>query len=257
MDNPIPEGEVASGAAGSPADRHTRASRKAVPPTAASTPTPAEQARARRHKQVHTSIVVVFGGIVPVLLIVLAILGLRDLQTTFAPGKDNVVQTLTSVQKVVSDSKDVNAYALASFMFAEHSNFGVVHDKQRMKVVVIQIGFAVASIGIMFILLGVNDGGAQVAAKSTVGKVDFKTASTGLVTFLIGAGMAYGAGIIPNEYTTVGVPRYGAMGEQPQSDLRADLVQAATVCAKDPVATRGACLVDALAAAAAGEKEKP
>lgn len=72
---------------------------------------------------------------------------------------------------------------------AEHSNYGVVHDKQRMKIVVMQIGFSVASVGIVFILLAMNDGGAELSPETTGTRIDFKTASTGLAAFLIGAGI--------------------------------------------------------------------
>ncbi|CAB3752410.1 hypothetical protein [Paraburkholderia humisilvae] len=247
MDTPSLEGSTAS------------ATRAMPPPAVAPPVTPAVRARACRRKRVHIAIVVAFGALVPAFLIGLAVYGLWDLQRDFGPGGESVVHTIAGVQKVVTDSKDVNAYALASFVFAEHSNYGVVHDKQRMKIVVMQIGFAVSSIGIMFILLGVNDGGAEVTAETAGTKIDLKTASTGLVAFLIGAGMAYGAGIIPNEYSTVGVPTYGTGGEADDSAdtaLRAFLVQVVKTCSADPEQTQGACFVQSLARPGALGDEK-
>ena len=41
-------------------------------------------------------------------------------------------------------------------------------------------------------------------------KVDFKTASTGVLVFVVGATMATLGGILRNEYQTVGIPGYGA-----------------------------------------------
>lgn len=123
-----------------------------------------------------------------------------------------------------------------------------MHDDRFAQHVVVR--FSVASVGIMFILLGVNDGGAELSAETAGTKIDFKTASTGLAAFLIGAGMAYGAGMIPNEYKTVGVPTYGSGEEAADSSdtaLRDFLRQVVTSCSADPESTQGACFVQSLA----------
>lgn len=235
--------------AGSEADPATVTADAKAPPSGKSEKTDREQTlvRAKRRKRAHIAIVIAFGALVPVALIALAALGLWHLERDFSPATDNFIQTLTDVQKVVSESKDVNSYALASFMIAEHSNASVVHDKQKMKIVVMSLGFAVLSIGMMFILLGVSDGGVDVKAESAGTKIDLKTASTGLVAFLIGAGMSYGAGIIPNEYSTAGVPSYAGIIAPSDPSLREYLGKVVTACSHDAEKDQGACFVGSLA----------
>jgi hypothetical protein len=101
-----------------------------------------------------------------------------------------------------------NDYALYSIIAAERTNQSVVINKQIMKIVVMQIGFAVASIGIMFIILGISDGGADGVVGWGTFKFDFKTGSTGVVVFVLGAAMATAGGVLKNEYATVPIPGF-------------------------------------------------
>ncbi len=80
-------------------------------------------------------------------------------------------------------------------------------NKQSMKLTIIHIGLAVISVGMMFIILGINDGGGEGGVKLSGIDFNFKTVSSGLAIFIAGALMASGA-LINNIYTTAAVPGY-------------------------------------------------
>jgi hypothetical protein len=116
-----------------------------------------------------------------------------------------------------------NDYALYSLAMIEASNFRGLLNKQRMKVAVIHIGFAIASVGVLFIVLGFDRGGLEfsggVDAKTTL---NLKVAGSGLAVFVLGAGLAGAGGLMPNQYTTAGMPQYVAtLGEPPLSPAAA------------------------------------
>ncbi|MCJ1958667.1 hypothetical protein MUB10_27560, partial [Klebsiella variicola] len=71
-----------------------------------------------------------------------------------------------------------------------------------MKLTIIHIGLAVISVGMMFIILGINDGGGEGGVKLSGIDFNFKTVSSGLAIFIAGALMASGGALINNIYTT-------------------------------------------------------
>ena len=89
-------------------------------------------------------------------------------------------------------------------------------NKQIMKVTIMQIGFAVISVGMMFIVLGINDGGASGGAEVSGFKFDFKSGSTGVVVFVVGALMATAGGVLKNDYNTVPIPEFVYLSTHPE-----------------------------------------
>ncbi|GJH26281.1 hypothetical protein [Caballeronia novacaledonica] len=152
--------------------------------------------------------IVFFGVVLPVVVLFQAYMNLNELPKAIPGQQMDVVKTFGDVKKLASESNIANDYALFAMLFAEQSNKQAIVNKQLLKVVIIQVGFAVISVGLMFIILGISDGGATVGGKGGGIEVDLKTGSTGLVTFVIGAAMAAGGALIPNEYTTVGAPDF-------------------------------------------------
>lgn len=104
--------------------------------------------------------------------------------------------------------RSANDFSLYSVMAAEHTNRAVVTNKQVMKVAVMQIGFAVVSLGLMFVILGINDGGGSAVVGGSGLTFDFRTGSTGALVFVIGAAMATAGGVLKNDYQTVPVPTF-------------------------------------------------
>ena len=151
--------------------------------------------------------IVVLGIVFPVLILAQAYLGLASLARSIdrSMRPDQVVETFRQVRPQV---KSPNDYALYSEMFAENVNQTIITNKQIIKVVVIEIGFAAMSLGLMFVLLGFNDGGGEGGAAFGGIKVDFKTASTGALVFMVGAAMATAGGVLKNEYKSVPLPQY-------------------------------------------------
>lgn len=154
-----------------------------------------------------TSAVIIFGVIVPVAILFQAYIGLSDLREDVS--KHTTANTTSEEYKSVRPLlQDANDYAFYNLLYSERTNLIVVTNKQVMKVTVIQIGFAAISLGLMFIVLGINDGGAQGAVEGSGLKIDFKTSSTGAVVFIVGALMATAGGVLKNQYETVPIPGY-------------------------------------------------
>lgn len=156
--------------------------------------------------------VLVFGLIAPTVLIVQAYQSVHSLEAFLQAGiaASDPGRNLAHAQPLLRSPND---YLLYSQLSSERVNQAVLINKQVMKSVVMQIGFAVASLGLMFVMLGITDGGAVTRLSWLSVKVDFKTASTGVLVFVIGAAMATTGGVLRNDYATVPVPPFTANGE--------------------------------------------
>lgn len=157
---------------------------------------------------------ILFGVVVPLLILAQAYVGLASLgkSVSYAGRNDDLVQTLAAARKNLTNGND---YALFSLLYTEQANQRTMVNKQVMKVSIMQIGFAVASVGMMLIILGFNDGGASGTAELSGVKFDFKSGSTGVVVFLVGASMATMGGVLKNDYSTVPIPQYVQMEANP------------------------------------------
>lgn len=152
-------------------------------------------------------VIVALGVVIPIFLLMQAYAGLSSLATDvgYVRKSENVSELFLSAKKSINN---VNDYALLSLLYAEHANQKTMLNKQVMKVSIMQIGFAVLSVGMMFIVLGIKEGGAEGGIGIGEIKFDFKTGSTGLVVFVIGALMATAGGVLKNDYDTVPIPGY-------------------------------------------------
>lgn len=81
-------------------------------------------------------------------------------------------------------------------------------NKQVMKTSIINIGFAVMSIGLMLLVLGIESGGAEASAAVNELEFNLKTGSTGVAIFVVGAIMATLGGVLKNDYQTSQIPNY-------------------------------------------------
>ncbi len=173
--------------------------------------------------------VVGLGVVFPVLILAQAYLGLASLARNIdrSLSQNEVVAVFRQVQPLV---KSPNDYALYSEMFAENVNQIIITNKQIIKVVVIEIGFAAMSLGLMFVLLGFNDGGGEGGVSWGEIRIDFKTASTGALVFLVGAVMATAGGVLKNEYKSVPLPEYIALESSGPGAEEASSLEAYQTC---------------------------
>lgn len=173
--------------------------------------------------------VVGLGVVFPVLILAQAYLGVASLARNIdrSLSQNQVVEVFKQVQPLV---KSPNDYALYSEMFAENINQIIITNKQIIKVVVIEIGFAAMSLGLMFVLLGFNDGGGEGGVSWGEVRIDFKTASTGALVFLVGAVMATAGGVLKNEYKSVPLPEYIALDSSGPSAEEASTLEAYQTC---------------------------
>lgn len=151
-------------------------------------------------------VALMLGVIVPAIILVQSMMGLSALSASINDAEQEDLVSL--VAKLKKTDPSGNDYSFASLINSERANKKVMVSKQIMKVSVMQIGFAVISLGMMLIVLGINDGGMHTTTGYQGMSFDFKTGSSGIVIFLVGAGMASAGGILKNDYTTVQIPNY-------------------------------------------------
>jgi hypothetical protein len=171
--------------------------------TATTSPRPAS-----RPVAVSRSIAIaIFGVIVPVLILGQAYLGLSAMQNSVLSQLKQPPTGLVIDTKVTPNPTG-NDYALFAMSYAEASNRQIIVNKQVLKVSVMEVGLAVASLGLMLILLGFELGPTTVGGTSGGFSLNIQAASGGVVVFLAGAAMSAAGGLLSNEYTTVGTPEF-------------------------------------------------
>lgn len=153
-----------------------------------------------------------FGLVIPAALLLNVMMSVSKLDATIG-HTEGVTQVIENYKSVKDDLDSANDYALLSVLAAENANQKTMINKQVMKVAVIQIGFAVISIGLLFVVLGFNDGGIKVVGENAGLNFNLVTGSTGLAAIVIGASMSTLGGVMKNEYQTVKVPEYGMNNE--------------------------------------------
>lgn len=172
----------------------------------------------RRHlamiRHLRLGAVLIFGIIFPLALLSQAFFAVRsaDFQANF--DTIGIEKSLPAQMVKLARPEDYTLYAL---VFVETSNRKVMLNKQMMKMAVIQIGFAVISVGMLLLLLGIDAGGIDLDGehKALGAKLNLKIASTGVVVFVIGATMAALGGLLINQYKTIDIPRFGGTTELP------------------------------------------
>jgi hypothetical protein len=148
-----------------------------------------------------------------------------------------------------------NDYAMLLSTYLEASNQRVMLNKHRMKIAVINVGFAVICIGLLLLVLGVDAGGIEVSGSAKdVATVNLKVASSGVAVFVLGAGMSAAGGLLPNEYRTVSLPGFASKynADVPKTSAatqQAKLAELFTVCERDTATPvdRQSCYQNAVA----------
>jgi len=184
----------------------------------------------------------VLGLIIPVFLLVSVITNISALEKEIS-YKEGFKQVVENFKSAKVDLDTPNDYALLSVLAAENANQKTMINKQVMKVAVIQIGFAVISIGLLFIVLGLNDGGIETSGGNGSMNFNMKSGSTGLVAIIVGAAMATLGGVIKNDYQTVEVPKYfAASSSDLENVLKACEKKFPSLTAKSKVSAVGECM---------------
>ncbi|MCG7584571.1 hypothetical protein [Photobacterium sp. OFAV2-7] len=161
---------------------------------------------------------IVFGVVLPCVIIVNAFLLANRVADNLLQSNGISKQLLTDYSTVSGTLKSDRDYELFAAVFLENQNSQTFINKQLLKTVVIHIGFVMISIGVAFIILGVEDKGIDVSGEGTWITFNLKTGSVGLCVFLAGALLAAGGGLIPNEYKTITITSTAVAGETPPSE---------------------------------------
>lgn len=185
-----------------------------------------------------------FGIIVPVVLLIQAYSSTSSLAED-VKYSSNFNDLHVSINIAKKQKWDVNDYALYSLLYTEQANLKTMLNKQQMKISIVCIGFAVISIGLMMIILGITASeGVEINAKAKLLEFEFdlKTSSVGAAIFVIGAIMATLGGVLKNEYQTSSIPSYSSSGKDfGVSEKEVKSIQALYYC-KENAEDLGACL---------------
>jgi hypothetical protein len=190
-------------------------------------PVPPPQPRAATRNTLHiarTAFVVVLGIVLPLVLLTLAYQAVSRLDDQLVSGVD-LAATAKSLPAAAQQLESPNDYALLLVTHLEASNQRIVSNKNRMKIAVMHIGFAVCCVGLLFVVLGIDAGGFEIGTAKEMGGVNVKIASSGVAVFVLGGAMAAAGGLLPNRYSTLGVPGfiekgYGGSTEQAQRRVK-------------------------------------
>jgi len=154
--------------------------------------------------------ILIFGIVFPVIILFQSYMGISSLRddVSYKTTMDDLVVNLSGAKNHLASAND---YALYSLLYVEHANQKTMINKQVMKTTIVNIGFAVISVGMMLIILGIKEegvSGAEAKVQAHGINFDFKTGSTGVAMFCVGAIMATIGGVLKNDYQTSEIPKY-------------------------------------------------
>lgn len=148
---------------------------------------------------------IVFGLLVPLSLLIQAYVAMTYLGDVIQESSGYpLIKQMQGLQPQLRTPDD---YRLVSQVLAESANQRTMINKQAMKISAMNVGFATISLGIMLILLGVK-GEEQMSATVLSATIDFRKVSTGALIFSVGAAITSAAALLPNQYSTVGMPAF-------------------------------------------------
>ena len=175
-------------------------------------------------KNIKYIVAILLGVIAPVLILAQSYVSVGE--TTKMLDANTDVSDVISQFKKIDSMTSPNDYRLLSLMLVEAGNIKTIVNKQIMKTTVVNIGFAVISVGLALMLLGIReslssskdqDTARQESHDLAIGVAgvtfDIKTGSTGVIVIVIGAAMATIGGVLPNQYKGSGLPYYTAENE--------------------------------------------
>ncbi|WP_273426062.1 hypothetical protein [Marinobacter sp.] len=174
--------------------------------------------------------VLVFGVVLPGIILYQAHVSISSLK-----GDVSYATTLEELSDEVDSAKsenwNVNHIALYSLLYVEHANQKTMQNKQAMKASIVNIGFAVISIGMMLIVIGIeSDKDIKVKGAVYDFKFDIRTGSAGVAVFLVGAVMATLGGLLKNSYQTSEIPSYTHVVKSDYSSKHEKSVSAYKAC---------------------------
>ncbi|WP_374419507.1 hypothetical protein [Chromobacterium sp.] len=130
---------------------------------------------------------------------------------------------LISPERIMATSKgfnkEYNDYMMYSWSQAQLVNQTVVMAKLHIRAAIISIGLSSMSIGVMFVVVGINDGGGNLSVGGRGVSFSLITNSTGAIVFTIGAMMAAVSGLYPIRLSTGSLPAFNVATPSLRSEI--------------------------------------
>jgi hypothetical protein len=143
---------------------------------------------------------VMFGLVLPTVLLWSAHSAVSELKTAPINAAElrEIVQALPAPVQAFQHGND---YSLLFGVFADIGEYRHMVNRMQMKTAVMRVGFAIACVGLLLMVLGVDSGAVEVGGgvKETM-TLNMKAASGGIAVFVLGAAMAGAAGLMQMQH---------------------------------------------------------
>lgn len=187
--------------------------------------------RAGAGRKFYAILLIGLGLVFPAVSIALAFKGIFLLDANYrTKDASSVIYELPSKVQKLETSND---YIIATMAYLERSNSLISEKRQNARQSLMGIGLAIMSIGLAFLLFSVDGGGIEGEGKFSEIGVQLKIASSGVVIFLLGGGLAAGAGLLRYDYGTVAQPGYqitDATVKPTRAEEERELMRLARMC---------------------------
>lgn len=202
---------------------------------------------------VRLAALLLFGLLLPTLLLWSAYGAISNLKTNAASAAD-LREVVKALPQPVQTFRQGNDYSLLFAVFADIGEYRQMVNRMQMKTAVMHVGFAIACVGLLLMVLGIDAGPLELGAGTKEAFVlNMKAASSGIAVFVLGAGLAGAAGLMPMQHQAATAEfLLGSMQEAPTQQLDPlveQLQKALAGCGSQEAQFRVQCRVATLQAA--------
>lgn len=154
------------------------------------------------------------------------------------------VKELSELKSMMTSPYD---YGITSIIYMEKQAHKIFIHKQIMKIASMYIGYAVLSIGVMMLFLGIETKSQNDINGNFMGLTfNIKSGSGGIIVFLLGAIMIIIPGSINNKYQTPGIPAFGAGSSVDIRQIKSNVLYIYQQCNKQTTLPKDQCFTQSI-----------
>lgn len=154
------------------------------------------------------------------------------------------IKELNELKNIMKSPYD---YGIISIIYMEKQAHKIFIHKQTMKIASMYIGYAVLSVGVMMLFLGIETKKQNDINGNFMGLTfNIKSGSGGIIIFLLGASMIIIPGSINNKYQTPGIPGYGSGAPSNISQIKNNVLYIYQQCNKQTALSKDQCFTQSI-----------
>lgn len=193
-----------------------------------------------------TVVFILTGVIFPVFMLCASAYNLHQTSVQFKE-LSNKQLSLAELNELKNMMKTPYDYGTFSTIYMEKQTHDIFVNKQTMKIAAMYIGYAVLSVGIMMLFLGIETKEQQDINGNFMGLTfNIKSGSAGVIIFLFGAIMVIIPGSINNKYQTPGFPAYSSATSQDSGKLRKSILYLYQKCNEQQSIPKDQCFTQSI-----------